>query len=103
MALMNYGTLLIELTVPFMLFIRPLRVWAMGAAFLMHTGIDLFMSIRFFSLAMYVGYLSFLDTRDWNWWVTRVRGIGAALGQRGPSGRDSLTSPPPKPGDPEPV
>jgi hypothetical protein len=73
MAFMNYATLCIELTVPFMLFFRSLRIWAVGAAFLMHTGIDLFMSIRFFSLAMYVGYVSFLDAGDWNWWTARLR------------------------------
>jgi hypothetical protein len=76
MALMNYGTLVIELAVPFMLFVRPLRAWAMGAAFLMHTGIDVFMSIRFFSLAMYVGYVSFLDAGDWSWWAARLAKVG---------------------------
>ena len=103
MALMNYGTLAIELTVPFMLFIRPLRFWAMGAAFLMHTGIDLFMSIRFFSLAMYVGYLSFLDARDWNWWASRARRLGDALRRRKPSERDALAARPSEPSDPEPA
>jgi vitamin K-dependent gamma-carboxylase-like protein len=77
MALMNYGTLGIELAVPFMLFVRPLRVWAMAAAFLMHTGIDVFMSIRFFSLAMYVGYVSFLDAGDWSWWASRLGRVRA--------------------------
>jgi len=75
MALMSYGTVCIELAVPFMLFIRPLRVWAVGAAFLMHTGIDVFMSIRFFSLAMYVGFASLLDTGDWGWLTSRGRAV----------------------------
>lgn len=73
MALMSYGTVCIELAVPLMLFYRPLRVWAVGAAFLMHTGIDVFMSIRFFSLAMYVGFTSFLDGADWSWLASRYR------------------------------
>jgi hypothetical protein len=86
MALMNYATLCIELTVPFMLFFRSLRIWAVGAAFLMHTGIDMFMSIRFFSLAMYVGYVSFLDAEDWNWWTSQVRKAGTTiLGRRNPT------------------
>lgn len=70
---MNYGTLLIELCVPFMLFYRPLRVWGLLAAFMMHTGIDLFMSIRFFSLAMYVGFLAFMDDEDWTRWIAFTR------------------------------
>jgi hypothetical protein len=77
MALMNYGTLAIELTIPFMLFCRPLRIWAVTAGLLMHTGIDIFMSIRFFSLAMYVGYESFLTAADWNWWTSLLRKSGA--------------------------
>jgi hypothetical protein len=105
MAFMNYATLCIELTVPFMLFFRSLRIWAMGAAFLMHTGIDIFMSIRFFSLAMYVGYVAFLDTRDWDWWTSQLsrawrllsrqrhclrgpRGPGPKQDQRGAGGLD---------------
>jgi hypothetical protein len=66
LAFMNYGTLFVELSVPFMLFYRPLRVWAFALCILMHTGIDLFMSIRFFSLTMYLGFLSFLDSADWD-------------------------------------
>ena len=63
---MNYGTLAIELSVPFMLFYRPLRNWAFALCLVMHTSIDALMSIRFFSLAMYVGFLSFLDGNDWD-------------------------------------
>lgn len=62
LVLMTYGTLLIELSVPFaLLCYRPLRYYAIGACFALHTGIDLLMSIRFFSLAMYVGLWSFVD------------------------------------------
>ena len=63
---MNYGTLAIELSVPFMLFYRPLRNWAFLMCAAMHTSIDLLMSIRFFSLAMYVGLLAFLEGGDWD-------------------------------------
>lgn len=70
---MNYVTLLTELCVPFMLFYRPLRFWAFAAVFMMHSGIDLFMSIRFFSAAMYVGLLAFLDHGDWNGWMERIQ------------------------------
>jgi hypothetical protein len=82
MAFMNYATLAIELTVPLMLFVRSLRFWGMGAAFLMHTGIDVFMSIRFFSLAMYVGFLAFIDASDWDRWTSRIRTGATTLRKR---------------------
>jgi hypothetical protein len=63
---MNYGTLAIELTAPFMFFYRPLRNWAFVGCAAMHTGIDVLMSIRFFSMAMYMGFLAFLDRADWD-------------------------------------
>jgi len=66
---MTYATLVIEASIPFLLFYRPMRFWAMLAGFAMHSGIDLFMSIRFFSLAMYVGYISFIDRNDWEKWL----------------------------------
>jgi hypothetical protein len=68
MALLDYGTLLVELTMPVMLLYRPLRRWAFIAGTAMHTGIDLLMSIRFFSPAMYMGYLAFIDGQDWDRW-----------------------------------
>jgi hypothetical protein len=81
-AFMSYATVGIELAVPFMLFFRPLRIWAVGAAVLMHTGIDVFMSIRFFSIAMYVGYISFLDAADWAWLTSRWRAAVTAAGTK---------------------
>lgn len=75
LAAMNYGTLVLECSIPFMMFYRPLRVWAVAAAVLLHTGIDLFMSIRFFSPAMYVGFLSLIDDKDWNGWLARFAAV----------------------------
>lgn len=63
---MNYGTLAIELLVPFaLLFYRPLRGYAVLACVVLHSSIDVLMSIRFFSLAMYVGLLAFTDEDAW--------------------------------------
>jgi hypothetical protein len=72
LAFMTYATLFIEIVFPWMLFVRSMRGWAIGAFLLMHTGIDAFMSIRFFSPAMYVGYLSFLDSGDWKGWAVTL-------------------------------
>lgn len=59
--LMTYGTLVIELSVPFILLAyRPLRGYAVAACVALHSGIDLLMSIRFFGLVMYVGLWSFV-------------------------------------------
>ena len=62
---MNYGTLCVELLVPFALLYRPLRGYAIAACVALHSSIDLLMSIRFFSLVMYVGLLSFRDDAAW--------------------------------------
>lgn len=73
---MTYATLLVEGLLPFCLFYRPLRLWALAAGVGLHLGIDILFSIRFFSLAMYCGYLSFLDEGHWAWagqWLARVR------------------------------
>ena len=62
LVLMTYGTLVIELSVPFILLAyKPLRYHAIAACVALHSGIDLLMSIRFFSLVMYVGLWSFVS------------------------------------------
>jgi hypothetical protein len=88
--LMTYATLAIEISIPFLLFYRPTRFWAILAGFAMHSGIDLFMSIRFFSLAMYVGYLSYIDRSDWNRLQSlaiQVRGLLFSPGRGSTMGR----------------
>lgn len=64
---MNYGTLAIELGAPFaLLFYRPLRAHAVLALIVLHASIDVLMSIRFFSLAMYTGLLASVDAEVWS-------------------------------------
>lgn len=65
---LNYGTLVIELTIPMMLLYRPLRRWGVFLGVSMHAGIALLMSIRFFGLAMFTGYLAFIEAEDWDRW-----------------------------------
>ncbi|MCA9692128.1 MAG: HTTM domain-containing protein [Myxococcales bacterium] len=79
LAALDYGVLVIELALPLCLLYRPLRRWGVLMGVAMHTGIDLLMSIRFFSLTMYMGYLAFLDDDDWRRlrsdesWIGRLR------------------------------
>jgi hypothetical protein len=68
----NYATITIEILSPLLLLYRPARLWAVGALVLLHTVIDCLMSIRFFSLVMYVGLLAFIDRQDWQYCTTRL-------------------------------
>lgn len=73
MAALDYGTLVIELAIPFMFLYRPLRLWAVVLGVAMHAGIALLMSIRFFGAAMFMGYLAFAEADDWERWRAWVR------------------------------
>ncbi len=95
MMFMTYSTLVIEMGAPFLFFFRGLRLWAMAACFLMHTGIDMYMSIRFFSLAMYVCFLSFIDSRFWTNIGARFQASDTVLllsGKRGPKAAARINS-----------
>lgn len=58
---MTYGTLLIEFSVPILVWNRRLRPWVMLAGVSLHLGIEYSIRVGFFSLAMLTLYLSFLD------------------------------------------
>lgn len=66
LAALNYFTLVVEIGFPLLVFYRRTRLLALLLGVALHSGIDCLMSIRFFSLAMYVGYLSFLEPPDWD-------------------------------------
>ena len=66
MAALTYGTLIFEIGFPFFVFPKQTRWLALMGGIALHSGIDCLMSIRFFSLAMYVGYLAFLTSHDWD-------------------------------------
>ena len=75
LAALTYFTLLMELSFPFLVFYSRTRWLALFSGFMLHSGIDMFMSIRFFSLAMYVGYLAFITQRDWDWLAAKTVAI----------------------------
>ena len=64
--LMTFGTLAIEASIAFLVWNRKLRPWVLGAGVIMHLSIAINIMIGFFSMAMFVAYLSFVppDTMD---------------------------------------
>ncbi len=75
MASLTYFTLLMELGFPVLVFCRQTRWLALLSGLALHSGIDALMSIRFFSLTMYVGYLAFITRQDWDVLQSRARAI----------------------------
>ncbi len=96
MAALNYGTLLTELAFPLLAFDRRTRWLALLAGVAMHSGIDLLMSIRFFSMTMYVGYLAFVRAEDWEFLVNvgrRIRhGVRTRIGRTAAKGARQVAS-----------
>lgn len=70
--LLSYGTILLELAYPFLIWGRRTRPWMLGSAILLHLGIALFMGLYAFSAAMIVGHLAFVRAETWQgigqWW-----------------------------------
>ena len=67
--LLTWATLAFEASFIVLVWPRRLRLWVLGAGVLLHLGIDLFLDIGFFSLAIFLAYLAFLpqDIAD-RWW-----------------------------------
>jgi hypothetical protein len=61
----TWGTLIIEGLLPIALWIRPLRKWAIIAAFALHLGIELSMNLFLFQWIMMLGLLSFVIPHEW--------------------------------------
>jgi hypothetical protein len=57
---LTFGTLLVELSIGLFVWNRRARWWVLGAGFLMHLGIEIFIMVGFFSIGMWVLYLVFL-------------------------------------------
>lgn len=70
--LLTWGTLVIELMVPILLWQRKFRFLGMALGLGLHAGIALTAKLGLFSLAMVPLYLAFLERRDWEqmvcWW-----------------------------------
>ncbi len=57
---LTIGTLLTELSIGLFVWNRRARRWVLGAGFLMHLGIEIFIMVGFFSIGMWRLYLVFL-------------------------------------------
>jgi hypothetical protein len=70
--LLTWGTLVIELLVPLLLWQRTYRFVGLALGFALHAGIALTAKLGLFSLAMAPLYLAFLEPSDWErmvrWW-----------------------------------
>ena len=57
---LTFGTLIVELSIGLFVWNHRARWWVLGAGFLMHLGIEIFIMVGFFSIGMWVLYLVFL-------------------------------------------
>ena len=73
-ALLTYGTLIIELALPLLLWNRRTRWLGFAAGFALHFGILVTSKIWLFSLVVLVPYLAFLDGKDLDRLAARFRG-----------------------------
>lgn len=74
--LMAFGTILIEIAYPFLIWGRKSRPYLLVAALLLHLGIAVFLGIVYFSAVMAFGHLAFMR-REWyasagQWWRNRI-------------------------------
>lgn len=60
--LLTWATLVFEIVFVALVWPRRLRLWVLGAGVLFHLGIDVFLDIGFFSIAMITAYLAFLPS-----------------------------------------
>jgi hypothetical protein len=70
--MLTWGTLLIELLVPILLWQRKFRFWGFALGLGLHAGIAVSAKLALFSLAMVPLYVAFLEQQDWDtmarWW-----------------------------------
>lgn len=57
---LTWGTLLFEATFLLLVWNRRLRPWVLGTGAAIHLGIDVFLDVGFFSIAIWIAYLTFL-------------------------------------------
>lgn len=58
--LVTWGALLFEASFIFLVWQRRWRLWVLGAGVAFHLGIDVFLDIGYFSIAIWLAYLAFL-------------------------------------------
>ena len=71
--LMTFGTLAIEASIAVLVWNRKARPWVLGAGVAMHLAIAINIMVGFFSMAMLVGYMSFVPPDAMERVILRVR------------------------------
>lgn len=69
--LLTWGTLAVEIAIPLLVWNRRLRPWVLAAGAALHVGIDLTLTVGYFSFAVLVGYLAFVPGPTADRWVRR--------------------------------
>lgn len=77
--LLTWGTVAFEGAFLFLVWNRRLRPWVLGIGVLFHLGIDLFLDVGFFSIALWLVYLTFLFPEAADRLVGRVDPVGVGL------------------------
>lgn len=98
-AALTHATLILEFALPFLLWVRAARPWAIGAGIGLHLGIGLTVNIPIFGELMVASYLAFLTSEEFDVIVRRIkprlreerpgRVDGPETRLRGPRGRSS--------------
>lgn len=88
--LLTYGTLATELAIGVLVWNRRLRPWVLVLGVCFHLSIAWAIRVGFFSLAMFVLYLSFLDSR---WAAARILAARDTISRRRARGRQRRTAP----------
>lgn len=91
--LLTFGTLAIEASLAILVWNRKARPWVLAAGILMHGLIAVNIMVGFFSMAMFVAYLSFMPPETTERLLARVR-TRFASSRTAPSG-DPTAAPPP--------
>jgi hypothetical protein len=79
-AFLTYGTLILEASIPFLLWMRKTRMLGVALGAGLHFGIALTARLGLFTIAMLPLYLSFFEADDFewlrSWWPQAVRDPG---------------------------
>ncbi len=81
--LFTYGTLVVELSLAFLIWNRALRPWVILAGVLLHLSIDVWVLVGFFSYAMFCGYVAFTPPETASRWILAMRDRAQRIRSRG--------------------
>lgn len=97
LAVMTYGTLIVELALGTLVFAKPLRKWVLLAGLLLHAGIEYRMNIPLFSFIMCSTYLVFYEGEETTAWLQRVaskfKPLRAISERIAPAAKEVVTDP----------